>query len=128
MRPQTRIPRGVDEYIAGYPLQVQVILRKMRKLIRELAPEAQERISYQIPSFRLNGRNLIHFAAFKNHIGLYPVPREHPKFAKQLAAYEGGKGTLRLPLDREIPYGLITKIVKFRIKENAAETAARRRT
>jgi len=115
MQPKT--PKDVDEYIAGFPKDVQKILNKIRSTIKKAAPKAEEAISYQIPTFRLNG-NLIHFAAYKNHIGLYPAPRAVEKFKKELARYGAGKGTLRFPLDEPIPYDLITKIVEFRAKQN----------
>jgi uncharacterized protein YdhG (YjbR/CyaY superfamily) len=114
---QTKPPKDIDEYIAGFPKDVQKTLSKIRSTIKKAAPKAEEAISYQIPTFRLNG-NLIHFAAYKNHIGLYPAPRAVEKFKKDLARYGAGKGTLRFPLDEPIPYDLITKIVEFRAKQN----------
>ena len=114
---QSKTPKDIDEYIAGFPKDVQKILNKIRSTIKKAAPKAEEAISYQIPTFRLNG-NLIHFAAYKNHIGLYPAPRAVEKFKKELARYGAGKGTLRFPLDEPIPYDLITKIVEFRAKQN----------
>jgi len=114
---QSKTPKDIDEYIAGFPKDVQKILNKIRSTIKKAAPKAEEAITYQIPTFRLNG-NLIHFAAYKNHIGLYPAPRAVEKFKKELARYGAGKGTLRFPLDEPIPYDLITKIVEFRAKQN----------
>ena len=114
---QSKTPKDIDEYIAGFPKDVQKILNKIRSTIKKAAPKAEEAISYQIPTFRLNG-NLIHFAAYKNHIALYPAPRAVEKFKKELARYGAGKGTLRFPLDEPIPYDLITKIVEFRAKQN----------
>jgi len=114
---QSKTPKDIDEYIAGFPKDVQKILNKIRSTIKKAAPKAEEAISYQIPTFRLNG-NLIHFAAYKNHIGLYPAPRAVEKFKKVLARYGAGNGTLRIPLDEPIPYDLITKIVEFRAKQN----------
>ena len=107
----------IDEYIATFPAEVQAVLQKVRETIRAAAPEATEAISYQMPTFKLNG-NLVHFAAFKSHIGFYPVPSGIEKFKKELSVYPQGKGSVQFPLDRPIPYGLITKIVKFRVKEN----------
>jgi len=104
----------VDAYIAGCRRDVQPILRKIRATIRQAAPRAAENISYRIPAFTLDGRTLVYFAAFKNHIGFYPAPTGIAKFKKALAGYEGGKGSIRFPLDRPIPYGLIARIVKFR--------------
>lgn len=111
-----RVPEDIDEYIATFPSDVQKILQRIRKTIRKAAPEAAEAISYAIPTFKLNG-NLIHFAAYRNHIGLYPAPRGVAEFKEELAEYEGGKGTLRFPLDQPVPYDLITRIVKYRIEE-----------
>lgn len=122
-------PRDIDEYIAGFPNDVQAILQKVRATIRKAAPDAEEAIRYQIPTFTLNG-NLIHFAAFKTHIGLYPAPRAIEAFKDELSAYAGGKGTVRFPLDEPIPLGLIGRIVKFRVKESlerAAPTRTKRR-
>ena len=127
MKKKRTPPKNIDEYIAGVPDDVQAILKKIRQTIRKAAPEAEEKISYQIPSFALHG-GLIYFAAFKKHIGLYPAPRGAEKFKKELAAYEGGKGTVRFPLDKPIPYGLITRIVKFRAKENLARERGKNAT
>ncbi|HSO14134.1 MAG TPA: DUF1801 domain-containing protein [Anaerolineales bacterium] len=118
--------QNMDEYIAGFPEDVQVILNKIRATIKKAAPQAEEKISYQMPTFFLNG-NLVHFAAFKNHIGFYPVPSGIEKFKKELSAYEGGKGSVQFPLDQPIPYGLIARIVKFRAKENLKRAKAKRK-
>ena len=118
-------PRTIDEYIAGFPDHVQAILQKIRAKIRKAAPDAEETISYKIPTFNLNGHYLIYFAAYKKHIGMYPVPTGSDDFLKEIAPYQTGKGTLQFPLDQPIPYRLITKIVKLRIKENLARTAKR---
>jgi uncharacterized protein YdhG (YjbR/CyaY superfamily) len=121
---QTKPTTTIDEYIAGFPPDVQEILQKIRATIRKAAPQAEEAIKYQMPTFVLHG-NLVHFAAFKNHIGFYPVPTGIETFKKELAAYEGGKGSVQFPLDQPIPYGLISKIVKFRVKENLAKAEAK---
>lgn len=113
-------PKNIDEYIAGCAPEVQPILDKIRSIVRQEAPEAEEAISYQMPTFRLNG-NLVHFAAFKHHIGFYPTPSGTEKFQKEIASYKAAKGSIQFPLDQPIPYGLITKIVKFRVKENRAK-------
>jgi uncharacterized protein YdhG (YjbR/CyaY superfamily) len=118
-------PRDIDEYIAGFPGDVQAILQEVRTTIRKAAPDAEEAIKYQIPTFTLNG-NLIHFAAFKTHIGLYPAPRAIEAFKDELSAYAGGKGTVRFPLDQPIPLGLIGRIVRFRVKESLDRAAAKR--
>jgi len=126
MRPNQTKPRTIDEYIAGFPPSVQEILEKFRKTIRKAAPNAEETISYQMPAFTLEG-SLVYFAAFKNHIGLYPRPTAIKKFKRELSPYEGAKGTVRFPLDKPIPLALITKIVKFRVKENLERAEAKRR-
>jgi uncharacterized protein YdhG (YjbR/CyaY superfamily) len=105
----------IDEYIKTFPKDVQTILGKMRQTIRRAAPEAEETISYQIPTFKLNGNSIAHFAAFKKHIGLYPPAPG--VFKKEVSAYEGPKGNLRFPTDKPIPYDLVTRIVLFRKKE-----------
>ena len=119
----TKAPKTIDEYIAGYPPNVQKILKKIRTTIRKAAPEAEEAIKYQIPAFVLNG-NLVFFAAHKEHIGLYPAPRGDAELKEELSAYEGGKGTVQFPLDEPIPYDLITRIVKFLVKKNVSRAAA----
>jgi len=110
-------PKSIDEYILNFPPEIQEILEKLRKVIKESAPDAQEKISYQMPTFALNG-NLVHFAAFKNHIGLYPSPSGTDSFKLEIAEYKSGKGSIQFPLDKPIPYELIRKIVKFRVIEN----------
>ena len=116
---------AVDKFIAGYPGEVREILGRVRAAIMENAPEAEETISYGIPTFRLKG-NLVHFAAFKNHIWFYPTPAGIEKFKKELSAYEGAKGSVKFPLDKPIPYALIGRIVKFRVRENLAKAEAKR--
>jgi uncharacterized protein YdhG (YjbR/CyaY superfamily) len=124
MKTNQTAPRNIDEYIAGFPNDIQEILQKIRVTIRKAAPDAKETISYQMPTFTLKG-NLVHFAAFKQHIGFYPTPTGIEKFQKELSVYKGAKGSVRFPLDQPIPYGLITKIVKFRVKENLERAAAK---
>ena len=113
--------KDIDEYIAGFPDNVQEILQKIRTTIRKAAPKAEEAISYQIPTFTLNGRYLIYFAGYKSHVSIYPAPRQSENFKDELAAYKGGKGTVQFPLDEPIPFGLITRIVKFMARENEAK-------
>jgi len=113
-------PKDVDEYIAGFPEDIQTILQKIRKTIKKAAPEAQEKIGYQMPTFTLNG-NLVHFAAFKNHIGFYPTPSGTEKFKKEISVYKAAKGSIQFPLDQPIPYDLISQIVAFRVKEKLAK-------
>ena len=124
MRTDRTAPKNIDEYIAGFPPDVQEILQKLTTTIRKAAPDAEETINYQIPTFALKG-NLVHFAAFKKHIGFYPTPTGIEKFKKELSVYESGKGTLKFPLDKPIPFGLISKLVKFRAKENLGRAAAK---
>lgn len=123
MRTNEPAPKTIDEYIAGFPDDVREKLEKIRTTIRKAAPNAQEAIKYQMPTFVLNG-NLVHFAAHKNHIGFYPAPQGLEEFRKELSAYEGSKGAVRFPLDKPIPFGLITKIVKFRVKKNLERAEA----
>lgn len=113
----TAKPKNIDEYIAGFPKDIQKLLEQIRLTIKKAAPEAEETISYAIPTFTLNG-NLVHFAAFKNHIGFYPFPSGNEAFKKELSKYKGGKGTVQFPLDEPLPFNLISKMVKFRVKEN----------
>ncbi len=108
--------KTIDEYIARYPENIREILVKVRKTIKEAAPEAAETISYSMPAFRLNGV-LVYFAAFKDHIGFFPTASGVKAFEKDLSGYNISKGTIRFPLDKPIPYDLITKIVRFRVKE-----------
>jgi uncharacterized protein YdhG (YjbR/CyaY superfamily) len=107
----------IDDYIASFPLEVRELLQKMRQTIKKAAPDAEETIKYQIPTFTLKG-NLISFAAYKNHIGLYPAPRGTEEFQKELSVYKAEKHSLRFPLDKPIPFDLISNIVKFRVKEH----------
>jgi uncharacterized protein YdhG (YjbR/CyaY superfamily) len=118
-------PVTMDEYIAGFPGEVQLILNKIKSTIRDAAPEAKETINYQIPTFTLNG-NLVHFAAFKNHIGFYPAPSGMTAFAKELSDYKGAKGSVQFPLDQPIPYDLIARIVRFRVSENKQKTGRKK--
>jgi uncharacterized protein YdhG (YjbR/CyaY superfamily) len=116
--------KNMDEYIAGFPKHVQEILENLRAAIRNAAPEAEETINYAIPTFTLKG-NLVHFAAFKNHIGFYPAPSGIEAFKKELSVYEGAKGSIKFPVEKPLPLGLITKIVKFRVKENLERTKSK---
>ena len=114
------MPKNVDEYISGFSPEVQAILEKVRLTIRKAAPGAQETISYRIPAFRLHGI-LVYFAAFKKHIGLYPPVRGDEGLEKAVSPYAGVKGNLQFPLDKPIPYSLIARIVKFRVKQNSSK-------
>ena len=119
------IPAGnIDEYIAGFPKNIQKTLQEMRMAIRKAAPTAEETIKYAIPTFTLNG-NLVSFAAFKNHIGFYPAPTGEESFKKELSAYDGEKSTVRFPLDKPLPLTLIARMVKFRVKKNKLKVKAK---
>jgi uncharacterized protein YdhG (YjbR/CyaY superfamily) len=122
IRPATR--KTIDDYIAAFSPEVQDILQKIRLTIHRAARGAQETISYQIPTFKLNG-NLVHFAAFKKHIGFFPPVSGDAKLMKAVSPYAGEKGNLRFPLDQAIPYDLIERIAKLRVKQNLAKAAAK---
>jgi uncharacterized protein YdhG (YjbR/CyaY superfamily) len=124
MKTGQTVPKTIDEYIAGFPPEIQEKLEKIRATIRKAAPKAEEAISYMMPTFKLHG-NLVHFAAFKNHIGFYPGAGGIAAFQEQLAGYETSKGTVQFPLDKRIPFSLITKIVKFRVQQNSDKAAAK---
>ncbi len=109
--------QNIDDYIAKFPEDVQKVLEQIRVTIQKAAPQAEEAISYQIPTFKLNG-NLVHFAAWKNHIGFYPTPSGTKEFQKEIAKYVFAKGSIQFPLNEPMPLALITKIVNFRVKEN----------
>lgn len=121
-----KAPKRIDEYISGFPGDVQEILGRIRTTIRRAAPDADEAIRYQIPTFILKG-NLISFAAYNKHIGVYPVPTGTKQFNKELSVYRAAKSTVRFPLDKPIPFDLITQIVKFRVKETLRRAEARRK-
>jgi len=108
---------NIDDYISSFPEEIQILLEQVRTTIKQAAPEAEEAIKYAMPTFVLNG-NLVHFAAFKNHIGFYPVPSGIEAFKKELSVYNGAKGSVQFPLDKPMPLGLISEIVKFRVNEN----------
>ena len=112
--------KTIDEYIATFPEDIQATLRKMRETIQSAAPQATEAISYGMPTYKLNG-NLVHFAAFKDHIGFYPVPTGIEAFKDELAPYVTGKGTIQFPIDKPIPYDLVKKVVAYRVKESLAK-------
>jgi uncharacterized protein YdhG (YjbR/CyaY superfamily) len=117
--------KTIDEYIKTFPEDVQKLLEKIRQTIRKAAPEAVETISYQMPTFNLDGKYLIYFAAWKNHIGFYPIPAGDKAFQKELSPYTGAKSSVRFPIDKPIPYDLVKKLVMFRIKENQGKKKLR---
>ncbi len=118
--------KEIDNYINGFPKEIQTLLQQVRMTVRNAAPEAEEKISYGMPTFFLKG-NLVHFAAFKNHIGFYPVPSGMNAFKEELSVYKQGKGSAQFPLDKPMPLSLITKIVKFRVKENLEKAKANKK-
>jgi len=126
MKTDESAPITIDNYIAAFPEDVQEILQTIRRIVHEEAPDAQETIKYQMPTFTLDG-NLVHFAAFKKHIGFYPVPSGIEAFKDELAGYVGGKGSVQFPLDQPMPYDLIRRIVAFRVAENQAKAAAKKK-
>jgi uncharacterized protein YdhG (YjbR/CyaY superfamily) len=111
-------PNHVDEYIAGFPEDIQLLLNKVRSAIQEAAPDSVELVSYGMPAYKLHGKPLVYFAAYQNHIGFYATPSGHSEFAEELSKYKQGKGSVQFPLDQPIPYELITQIVEFRAFEN----------
>jgi len=117
---------SIDEYIASFPRDVQQTMEQLRSTIKAAAPEAGEKISYNMPTFTLNGTYLVYFAGWKNHIAFYGAPRGNAEFKEDLSAYEAGKGTLQFPFDKPMPLDLITKIVKFRAAENLKRTDKKR--
>lgn len=124
MMTDQEVPRNIDEYIAGFPADIRKRLEQVRTTIRKAAPEAEEAIKYRMPTFVLNG-NLVHFAAFKNHIGFYPAPQGIEEFKEELSSYKGAKGSVQFPYDRPIPLDLISRIVKFRAEKNLAKKTNR---
>jgi len=126
MATKPAVPATIDEYISAFSPKVQAVLRRIRKVIHSAAPDAKEVISYRMPAFKLNGV-LMYFAAFKNHIGLYPPIRGDARLLKAVSPYAGEKGNLRFPLDQPIPYALIERIVKLRVKQDLAKAKAQRK-
>jgi uncharacterized protein YdhG (YjbR/CyaY superfamily) len=124
MTTRSAVPESIDEYIEAFPKDVQGKLRQIRKTIRRAAPQAREAIRYQIPTFILHG-NLISFAAYSHHIGLYPVPEGSPAFRRKIAAYRAAKSTVRIPLEGPVPYDLISDMVRFRVLETQPQAKVR---
>jgi uncharacterized protein YdhG (YjbR/CyaY superfamily) len=116
---------SIDQYIETFPEATQKLLQKIRTTIQKAAPEAKETINYGIPTFTLNG-NLVHFAAFKNHIGFYALPTGHKAFQEEFSVYKTGKGSVQFPFDQPLPLALISKVVKFRVKENLEKQRRKR--
>lgn len=117
---------GIDEYIAGFPKDIQRMLKQIRATVKKAAPGAKETIKYAMPTFTGNG-NLVHFAAFKNHIGFYPAPTGMKAFEKELAVYKTGRGSVQFPLDKPMPLDLVTRIVKLRVEKDAERAGKKKR-
>jgi uncharacterized protein YdhG (YjbR/CyaY superfamily) len=124
MATSRKAPASIDDYIGGFPPDVQSILERIRATVRQAAPEAKETISYAIPCFNLNGA-LVYFAAFRHHVGFYPPVKGDAGLEKAVSKYAGEKGNLRFPLDQPIPYALIARIVRLRVKQNQLKAAAK---
>ena len=124
MKDEPGFPTSVDQYIASFPSEVRAILKKVRATVRKAAPKAEETIKYRLPTLVLHG-NLVHFGEFKTHIGFYATPSGNEQFRKELSAYKGAKGSVQFPLSEPIPFGLIGKIVRFRVQENLARAGAK---
>jgi uncharacterized protein YdhG (YjbR/CyaY superfamily) len=124
MKESETAPKTIDAYISACPKDVQDILEKVRATIHKAAPQAEETIDYQMPTFKLKG-NLVHFAAHKKHIGFYPTPSGIEKFKDEISVYEWAKGSVQFPLDKPIPYDLISRITEFRVKENLERAAVK---
>lgn len=125
MKTDQAAPKDIDTYIAGFPKDVQEILERIRMTIKKAEPAAEETISYNMPTFTLQGRYLIYFAAYKKHIAIYPVPTGDAEFNEKLSAYQAGKGTLQFSLGKPIPWALIRQVVKLRAKESRAKAEAK---
>ncbi len=110
-------PKSTDEYISSFPKETQILLQEVRKTIKNAAPNTNESISYGMPAYKLNGKALVYFAGYKNHIGFYATPTGHAEFTEELAKYKQGKGSVQYPINEPMPLDLITKIVKFRVSE-----------
>lgn len=127
VKPGSKSPGSIDDYIDGFPADVQSRLRKIRKLVLEVVPEAVELISYRIPAFKLQGRVLIYFAAFKEHLGMYPAPYEVSQFENVLARYGAGKGTLRFPHDKALPLAVIKRVLVYRAQQARIKASSKRK-
>ena len=120
------IPRTIDEYIAGFPPDIQAILEKIRTTIRKAAPQAEEAIGYRMPTFKLYG-NLVHFAAYAHHVGFYPTSSGIERFSRELSRFKTSRGTIQFPLDDPIPYELIARITRFRVEENRTRVESKKK-
>lgn len=116
----------IDKYISGFPAYVQEVLKRIRTVIKNAAPEAEESMAYGMPAYKTHGKPLVYFAGYKNHIGFYATPSGHEEFEKDLSKYKQGKGSAQFPLDQPMPYDLIKRIVEFRVKENSDKAATKK--
>ncbi|MBV5348401.1 DUF1801 domain-containing protein [bacterium] len=123
----SKAPNTVDEYIAGFPDEIQLILDRVRSTIKQAAPDAEESIGYGMPAYKTYGKPLVYFAGFKNHIGFYATPAGHEEFAKELSKYKQGKGSVQFPFDQSMPLDLIFQIVEFRVFENQEKAKAKKK-
>lgn len=123
MQSKKTVFNSIDEYIATFPAKTQTLLEKVRAIIHAAAPDAREKISYQIAAFELNGKNLVYFAGWEKHLSIYPLPSGPSTFMAEIAPYIDGKGTLKFPLNKPLPLKLIAKVVKMRVAENRQKTA-----
>ena len=126
METKTTTPKDVDEYISGFPSEVQRILEELRVTIKKAAPDAEEVISYQMPAFKFHGM-LVYFAVYKNHIGFYPTSSGIEAFRKELSVYKGAKGSVQFPINSPLPLNLVSKIVKYRVRENLERANAKKK-
>ena len=126
MKATMKKAKNIDEYISRFPEDVQTVLEKVRTTIQKAAPKAEEIISYQMPAFRYYG-NLVYFAGWKTHIGFYPVSSAVKAFEKELSVYNGAKGSIKFPLDKPMPLSLISRMVKYRVKENLAKAQLKKK-
>lgn len=125
MKKEKAVAKNVDEYLKAYPADVRIIMEKLRQTIKTAAPKAEEVISYQMPAYKYHGM-LVYFSGWKNHIGFYPTSSGTNAFKKELSVYKGAKGSVQFPLNKVIPFSLISKIVKFRVKENEEKAEAKK--
>lgn len=121
------VPNTADEYIAGFPNEIQLILNQVRTTIKQAAPDAEESMSYGMPAYKLMGKPLVYFAGFKNHIGFYATPSGHTEFAKELSKYKQGKGSVQFPIDKPMPLELISLIVQYRVVENIEKAKTKKK-
>jgi len=123
----SKTPNNVDEYILDFPEDIQSLLNLVRSTIQQAAPEAEESIGFGMPAYKIHGKPLVYFAAFKNHIGFYATPTGHAEFAKELSKYKQGKGSVQFPIDQPMPLKLIGQVVEFRVIENQEKAKAKRK-